>query len=261
MNIAESALGVKHWLQRSASFLTMFLMRVLGIETSGEMGSVGIVSGEVTLAEINFIATLKQGEKLFPAIESALKLAEMHKDKLEMISVATGPGSFTGLRIGIASAKGLAQALGVPLVGISSFEVYKKAASFRTGKVWLLLPDRKDWIYTQCFENEKMTEEAQVILVEDWLRRMTKEAPKDVFFIGPGAELHRSSLESIKSGTIAPERLNQPSGTAIASLGLERFARDSADQIREIEPLYLQPLMADSIKPSKTTKIIQFAAS
>ncbi|MBI1729879.1 tRNA (adenosine(37)-N6)-threonylcarbamoyltransferase complex dimerization subunit type 1 TsaB [Candidatus Acetothermia bacterium] len=236
-------------------------MHVLGIETSGEMGSVGIISRGKTLAEINFAATLKQGEKLFPAVDSALKLAEIDKTELGLISVATGPGSFTGLRIGIASAKGMAQALEIPLVGVPSFDIYTSAASYWGGKIWALLPDRKDWIYTQCFKSGQMAEAAQAVLVEHWLQRIGNEAQENMFFIGPGAESHRKRLESIKGAIVAPQRLNEPSGTAIAKLGLERFDRDSVNQIRDIEPLYLQALMPDTVKPAKTTKIIQFGRS
>ena len=105
-------------------------MLVLGLETSGEMGSVGVINSEEALAEISFAAILKHGEKLLPAVQSALDLAEVEREEIELIAVATGPGSFTGLRIGLATAKGLSEALGTPIVGIPSADVYARATRF-----------------------------------------------------------------------------------------------------------------------------------
>lgn len=219
------------------------VMLVLGLETAGEHGCVGLVQDDRVLSEIVFHAAMKHGERLLPAVEAALELAEIQKRDLDLIVASVGPGSFTGLRIGLSMAKGLARALEIPLVGVSAFEAYAQRAAFWPGPVWVLLPDRRDWIYAAGYEADQVAHAPQALPLGEFLEGLTAPGPGRVLFIGPGAELHHDALAGY--GVVASSAMNRPSGVQIAQLGLERYRRSKGgDALYTLEPLYLQPPLA-----------------
>ncbi|MDQ3035508.1 MAG: tRNA (adenosine(37)-N6)-threonylcarbamoyltransferase complex dimerization subunit type 1 TsaB, partial [Myxococcota bacterium] len=93
-------------------------MRVLAFDTSGDHGVVAVTTNGEVRAELHSRARSRQGESLLPAIERALAMGELTIGDIDLIAVGLGPGSFTGLRIGVATAKGLALARGTPVVGV-----------------------------------------------------------------------------------------------------------------------------------------------
>jgi len=224
-------------------------MLVLGLETAGEQGSVGLVRDDELLGEQTFSAALRHGEVLLCAIDTTLKMSQVGREDLELIAVSLGPGSFTGLRIGIATAKGLARALGIPLVGVSAFEAYAHLAAFWEGSVWVLLPDRRDRVYYCGFRQGERLLPPQAGSLSAFLER-AREVHNSIdraLFIGPGVEPHRGVLlEHFPRGVIAPAVLNRPSGLLIARLGLERYLEKGQDELYELEPLYLQPPLAET---------------
>ncbi len=213
-------------------------MLIAGLDTGGEQGCVGLQREGRPLSEIAFSAALKQGEKLLPALDAALKLAGSRRGELELLAVSIGPGSFTSLRIGIATAKGLARALKIPIVGVSTIEAYARAADFWEGPVWVLLVDRRDWVYAAGYHQGKLLAPVQTVLLETLMQKL--ESPEGLLFIGPGAEEHRARLRArFGPRAVAPPILNRPSGLQMARLGWETYQRSGHDEFYELEPHYL----------------------
>lgn len=240
----------------------------MGLETASEQGCVGLLEDDRPLCELVFEATMAHGEKLLPAIEAALKLSGISKRDLELIAVSRGPGSFTGLRIGLAIAKGLARALGIPLVGVPGFAVYARKVAPWPGPVWVLLPDRREWLYVSVFRSGEEILAPQVLALEELLARLragesVREGER-ALLLGPGVEAHREALAQARGpGVLAPAALNLPSGVEIARLGRERFSREGRDELRELEPLYVQepPIRVPSQRPSQRQPRAQKAVS
>ncbi len=209
-------------------------MIVLGIETSHEHGSLGLCAQSQLDGEVLFSTELGPGERLLPALESLLALNTVTKDQLELIAVATGPGSFTSLRIGMAVGKGLAQALGLPIVGVPTMDTYAEKVSFFSGKICVVLPDRRDLVYYALYEGTtRITSERSSsihALCEELSRLST-------LCIGPGAERHRAPLERV--ALVAPAALNQPSGALVALAGAKRYLHTQRDELWTLEPLYV----------------------
>ncbi|OGF56904.1 MAG: tRNA (adenosine(37)-N6)-threonylcarbamoyltransferase complex dimerization subunit type 1 TsaB [Candidatus Fraserbacteria bacterium RBG_16_55_9] len=221
-------------------------MLIVGWDTGGERGSVGLLGDDRPLSEIDFSAALKQGEKLLPALDMALRLAEAPRCDIGLISVSIGPGSFTGLRIGIATAKGLARSLGIPMVGVPAVDSYARAANFWDGPVWVLLSDRRDWIYAASYRKSKSLAPVQAIALEAFCK--IQEGSERTLFVGPGAEQHRTKLTGkIEGSVVASAGLNRPSGLQIASLGWEKYCRSGCDELYELEPVYLQAPLAEAM--------------
>jgi tRNA threonylcarbamoyladenosine biosynthesis protein TsaB len=225
-------------------------MLTLGIDTAGEQGAVGLCRGAEGLSELNFIATLQHGEKLLPAIEAVLRWGEVYQEELELIAVSTGPGSFTGLRIGMAVAKGLARALEVPLVGVPTLAAYARMVSFWPGPVYALMPDRRELVYWAGYRNGERFTAERVEPIETLLASLLRE-PQGSLLIGPGAERHRSLIaQRAPALTIAPAIFNRPSGLQVAWLGLATYQAKGQDERDTLEPLYAQAPLAQAKGPN-----------
>lgn len=216
-------------------------MTTLGIETSHEQGSVGLYRDGQLVGEVLFSTELGPGERLLPAVESVLTLTKITQEQLELIAVARGPGSFTSLRIGMAVGKGLAQALGIPIVGVPSMAAYAEKVSFLSGKICVVLPDRRDLVYYALYENTRqiIPETSSTI---NALQEQLAQLPDLALCIGPGAERHRQALEQIV--TVAPTALNRPSGALCAQLGARQYAQSQQNELWTLEPLYVHHLLA-----------------
>jgi tRNA threonylcarbamoyladenosine biosynthesis protein TsaB len=209
-------------------------MMVLGIETSHEHGSLGLSREDQLVGEVLFSTELGPGERLLPALESLLALNAVTKDQIELIAVARGPGSFTSLRIGMAVGKGLAHALGLPIVGVPTMDTYAEKVSFLSGKICVVLPDRRDLVYYALYEGTtQMTTERS-----SSIHALCEElSHSSAFCVGPGAQRHRALLERV--ARVAPAALNQPSGALVALIGAARFRHTQRDELWTLEPLYV----------------------
>ncbi len=216
-------------------------MLTLGIDTATEIGSVGLTDGPSAIGELTFSARMGQAERLIQAIDRLLELVRLRVEALELIAVSAGPGSFTGLRIGLATAKGLAQALRIPLVGVPTAESYARRVEFWPGRVSVLIHDRRNLVYRTDFVGVEMrldlerVEEIETVLVEDLTGRL---------LLGGGAERYREELIA-RGGMVAPRGLNLPSGLEVALLGAAKFAIAREDELFSLEPHYLQRPLAE----------------
>lgn len=219
-------------------------MRTLGLDTAGEFGSVSVLNGSHPVSELTFEARADHGGKLTPALDAALKLAGVARTEIGLIAVSSGPGSFTGLRIGLAFAKGLARAIDCPLVGVPTLESYAERARFWPGPTWVLVPDRRESVYRAVYQGSELVEAPSPYRIDDLIAETTTtQADEEVgpLIIGPGMTIHRSALEHGLPGVhFGSAALAQPSGATVGRLGLERHGRDASDELYELEPLYAQ---------------------
>ncbi len=220
-------------------------MITLGIDTACEIGSVGLADGEKLLGELTYQAAMSQSEKLLVSVDKLFKVTEVEKKDLELISVSTGPGSFTGLRIGIATAKGLALSLGVPLIGVPTCETYQARVSFWPGKICVLIMDRRNLVYQALFEQGKKVIRESSTSKEKVFEKAGK-ASDDIpwLFIGSGAKKYRKEIKKV-GGITAPPSLNLPSSFTVGRLGQRRIKTGKSDQLLELEPLYAQRPVAE----------------
>lgn len=225
-------------------------MLTLGIDTATEQGSVGLCRDQEPRGELMFSAAMSQSEKLILAIEQLLSLNEIRKQELELIAISTGPGSFTGLRIGAATAKGLARALNIPLVGVPNADAYALSHFKGAGtgacpyKVCVLLPDRRNLVYYAVFSNGTKLSEERSSTIEALVEELQRMEDR-VLLIGAGVEKHRDILTKLPNIAIAPLTLNRPSAVNIALLGAQKFRRTQKDELYELEPMYVQKPLAE----------------
>ncbi len=220
---------------------------ILTIQTASPGGSLAITDGERLLAEINLDIRKTPTEWLLQSIEDLLTKADLAKDALDAIGVVVGPGSFTGLRVGMATAKGLSLATGCPLLGISSLRCLAMQLPFTSLPVCVMLDARKQEVYAALFSWQggypHPVAKERVIKPEILLSEITDET----LFVGNGALVYRPLIvrQLAERAHFAPAFLNLPRAAAAAALALHEWQSGRTFSADELMPSYLRPTEAE----------------
>jgi len=193
-------------------------MLILGIETSNTILSVALVEDDKALIEITEIAKNNHSERLMPVIEQAFKEVGRTVNELDLIAVAEGPGSYTGIRIGVTVAKTLAWTCKIPLVGISSLEVLARNLS-TDGIIVPLFDARRQTVFAAAYDGltyQPLIPEGHYAL-ENLLEKL-KPLEKTIYFIGEDVAIYWEKIAdvlSIKASRVETPNLNQPHATTL----------------------------------------------
>jgi tRNA threonylcarbamoyladenosine biosynthesis protein TsaB len=213
-------------------------MLTLGVDTSESLGGVALYD-EGRLAETRMMDTpLSHAERLFPLIETILEACEVDRSQVELVSINQGPGSFTGLRIGLAAMKGFCQSLDVPLIGVDGTQVYRQLVE-NYQRVCVVLSSRRDLYYVRWFGGSRPKGPTVVMREAKLIARLGQEE-RELVLVGSGARQLGEHLQPWQHIRIAPEAANQPSPLAVAQWGSKNYV---ADQLYSVEPLYVEPLL------------------
>ncbi|MEJ2491496.1 MAG: tRNA (adenosine(37)-N6)-threonylcarbamoyltransferase complex dimerization subunit type 1 TsaB [Desulfuromonadales bacterium] len=220
---------------------------LLTIQTATPAGSVAVTDGSALLAEINLQCRRTPTDWLMPMIDMLLTTTERDKKQLDGIAVVRGPGSFTGLRVGLATAKGLSLALDCPLLGISSLQSLAMQLPFAERPVCVMLDARKQEVYSAVYRwhggGPRPVTEERVARPE----KILAEIDEETLFVGSGASVYRSLIvrQMADRAHFAPAFIDLPRAAAAASLAQQDWAagvRCTADQLM---PVYLRPSEAE----------------
>ncbi len=200
------------------------MSKTLAIDTSSFVMGIAVTDGEKTLGEI--ITNMKKNHsiRLMPAIEQLMKEVGLAPKQLEKIVVAAGPGSYTGVRIGVTTAKTLAWSLNIPIVGVSSLAVMAQGGCYFSGVVSPIIDARRGQVYTGLYKNGKPVTEDwaqdQIVLLETWLKRLAK-VDERVLFIGQDLALHQALIVDIlgEQAEFAPASVHLPRPSELARIG------------------------------------------
>ena len=220
---------------------------LLTIQTASPAGSLALSDGERLLAELNLDIRSTATDWLLQSIEDLLVKTDIKKGDLDAIGVVRGPGSFTGLRVGMATAKGLSLAANCPLLGISSLQCLAMQLPFASLPVCVMLDARKQEVYTALYNWEaglpNPVSEERVVKPEMLLSDITGET----LFVGNGALVYRSLIVRQLAGRahFAPAFLNLPRAGAAAALGLAEWQAGRCFSPDALMPAYLRPSEAE----------------
>ena len=221
-------------------------LKVLALDTSTMMSSVAIVDGEHVIAEQNLNNKIGHSERLIPSIDTVLKTAGCKLADIDAFAVAIGPGSFTGLRIGLAAAKGFAFSLGRPVVGISSLKALAYNLSGSEYLVASILDARRGEYYIAVNRFNGSSIEnilADSVMPPDELIDYIKSLKEKVAFVGDGVCRLRDVIdEQLGDSAILPlPDAIYPSASNIARLAHKRLDSGDADLISMCRPFIREP--------------------
>lgn len=223
-------------------------MKVLGIDTSTSCASVGLVDDEEVISEYLLNTPLTHSERLLVAIELVLGGTHLTMGDLDGWAISLGPGSFTGLRIGASTVKGLAFATQKPVVGVPTLDVLASQISFTPYLICPILNARKSELYSSFYRYEegnlpKRLSPYQAIRPEE----LVKKIQEQTIFIGDGVKIYGDDLrKSLPSFALFPSPpLNFPHGTMVARLGVEFLRKGERLDLAAFVPLYVRPSEAE----------------
>ncbi len=223
--------------------------RLLLLETSGRVGRVGLAEGGKLVAEGHLDATRRHARDLAPTVRDLLKSQGWRPKDIAAILASQGPGSYTGLRVGIMSAKVFAYATGCRILGIDTFAAIAPQAR-PASSVDVIADAQQDKVYCQSFflSDHVLTQAAtplRVLTLDQWHAEL---APGQ-FVTGPGLETYRDRLPA---GIKLIEAAHwHPRLESLLRVGLERLHRGEADDLLKLEPLYLRPSSAEENWPRR----------
>ena len=218
-------------------------MSILAIDTATQVSSVAVVSRERLAAELTMQARLTHSETLMPHIEQVLKMAGVKKENLEGIAVSIGPGSFTGLRIGLAAAKAMAYALSLPVVGVPTLAALAYHYPIAGTHLVSLLDAQKGNAYVGQYRwAHGVLQEAAPVAVYSVAEIVAMCAAVDepVVLLGDVAQKMRGKLELPPNVMLAPAHLVMPRAACVAMYGLDRLEKGETDNIMALEPCYIR---------------------
>lgn len=221
-------------------------MSILSIDTSSQVSSVAVLSAERVAAELSMQGALTHSETLMPHIGTALEMARVKKNELEGVAVSIGPGSFTGLRIGLAAAKMMAYALHIPLIAVPTLEALAHHTICEGVRLVPMMDAQKGNVYAQEFAWEPGAEgltlrEAHplVILPRTEVLAGLAHSTQPVLLLGDA--MQKKGADELPTGVrLAPIHARMPRAACVGLASLTRLARGAVDDPVTIAPLYLR---------------------
>lgn len=231
-------------------------MKVLGIDSSGLVATVAVAEDDNLLAEYTVNYKKTHSQTLLPMLDEIVRMTELDLSTLDAVAVAAGPGSFTGLRIGAATAKGLGLALGKPLVEVPTLEGLAYNLYGTSHLVCPMMDARRSQVYTGIYEFEqeelKALESQTAVSVQE-LTEKVNGLGREIIFLGDGVPVYRDILcENLKVPYhFAPAHMNKQREGAVAALGLRYLAAGRTVHAREHRPDYLRMSQAERERAEK----------
>jgi tRNA threonylcarbamoyladenosine biosynthesis protein TsaB len=224
-------------------------MLLLAIDTSTLAGSICLLQDERVIGELSLNLGLKHTERLLPGMDWLFSELKIEPKAVGAIAVGIGPVSFTGLRVGLVSAKGLAMSLGVPIVGVSSLEALALPLKFYGGKILAVLDAKKSQVFAGFYQGggELVPLGGELVVNPDQLLPMLEDG---MLVTGEGFRVYRQLLLSSGKKIIdAGFEFDFPKASSIAKIGLEKIKAGKSDQVDGLAPVYLRPSDAEFSKP------------
>lgn len=237
----------------------MRIMKILGIDSSGLVASAAIADEKNIIAEFTVNNKQTHSQTLLPMIEKVVDMSGIELEQIDAIAIAAGPGSFTGLRIGSATAKGIGLALKKPVVSVPTLEGLAYRVSVFDGIICPIMDARRNQVYTGIYKMDKgnlvCLSEQKAVDIYEIMEELEKYDEK-VIFLGDGVEVQRETIEKEfkKEYCFAPIHLSKQSAAAVAVLGDIYFNQGKAEDAAEHKPIYLRKSQAEREREERLKK-------
>lgn len=223
---------------------------ILAIDSSSLVASVALADEDTTIAEYTTNLKKTHSQTLLPMIDEIFRMTGLDKNILEAIAVTLGPGSFTGLRIGAATAKGLALALDLPIIGVSTLETMAYNMNHCNKLICPIMDARRNQVYTGIYrcadEQLEMLKEPCAISLEQLVKDINQLGEK-VIFIGDGIPVSRAYIEEhIRVDYyFAQSHLNRQRSASLAAIAIQRLAKGLTENADTFAPEYMRLSQAE----------------
>ncbi len=218
-------------------------MLIFGIDTCSAVATSALFDGEKLIAQTVVNHKKTHSQKIMPQIENLFALCELDVNDVDVFASAVGPGSFTGVRIGVATIKGMAQALNKPCVAVSTLEALAYPFTHFSGIVCPILDARRGQVYNALFEQGKRICPDRALALSGLLEELKG---KQVMFLGDGAIPYQEEiLSAMPDALFAPKVLNMNLAGNVCEVAYKKFQEGEAVLANELIPSYVRLSQAE----------------
>ncbi len=214
-------------------------MRVIGIETSGNIGSVAVCEDDTVVGERYFEKGMRHGKELITSIKAIFEDIHWKPDNIDLIAVSAGPGSYTGLRVGITCAKTLAYALNKPVVAVPTLDVLAENALADSYSVCPILDAKRMCVYACVYKCRNGTKERASDFLIIPPGELLALLPRPVIIFGDGTKPYLETFNQ-EGIMIGEEEMGIAKARAVARLGRRLYESGERCNIATLAPLYLR---------------------
>jgi len=225
-------------------------MRIIAVDSSGLVATVAVVEDDSMIAEYTINYKKTHSQTLMPMLDEIIKMTDIDLSTIEAIAVAAGPGSFTGLRIGSATAKGMGLALNIPVIGVPTVDALAYNL-WDTGKIICPIMDaRREQVYTGIYEFEdgeyKVLEPQMAVSVKELIDKLNAIG-REVIFLGDGVPVYKELIDSLAKVPVsyAPAHMSRQRAGAVGVLGIKLYKEGKYETAAEHKPEYLRLSQAE----------------
>ncbi|MCM1174376.1 MAG: tRNA (adenosine(37)-N6)-threonylcarbamoyltransferase complex dimerization subunit type 1 TsaB [Blautia sp.] len=224
-------------------------MKLIALDSSGLVASVAVVEDDILIAEYTIQYKKTHSQTLLPMLDEVRNMIELDLQEVDAIAVASGPGSFTGLRIGSATAKGLSLAMGKPIVAVPTLDGLAYNLYGTDKAVCPIMDARRSQVYTGIYEFLPEKDGYRLAIIKrqcavafDELARELNALGREVIFLGDGVPVFRERMKEIMQTpyTLAPAHMNRQRAASIGALGSLCYAQGRVVGGAEFVPEYLR---------------------
>ena len=224
-------------------------MKVLGIDTSSLATSIAVIEDNKLICEYTVNTKKTHSQKLMPMIENMLKISEVNVNDMDIIAICQGPGSFTGLRIGMATAKALSHVNNLPIVGVNSLELLAGNMDLTDKKICSILDAQRTQVYTgqYKFENNKLVELKSIDVVEiDDLLEELKDSKEQWILVGEAVYKYEDKIKEIENIYIPAPSHNVNKASSLCSIAMNKYNQNiDVYDCYSINPVYIRKSQAE----------------
>lgn len=222
-------------------------MKILSLDTSATVASVAITDGNTPLAEYTLNAKNTHSETLLPMVEAALDALSLNVSDIDLFALSAGPGSFTGVRIGAATVKGLAFGSDKPCIEVSTLEALAQNLVFKQGLICPVMNARRSQVYTALFRSNgkeltRLMPDSALSIEE--LDELLSQYGEPIALVGDGYQITEQGFRKTKI-CFVPEALRLQSALSVAAIALKKYESDEVCTDSSLSVNYLRPSQAE----------------
>jgi tRNA threonylcarbamoyladenosine biosynthesis protein TsaB len=215
-------------------------LKILGIDTSSKVLSIAVSENTGIIREESHLINRKHSSLLVPKIDGLLKKSGIKIRRIDAFIVGLGPGSFTGLRIGVSTVKGFCMALKKPCIGVASIDAIARNATAGYSPIVPIIDAKRGQVYAAIYAKkwDQVIRKSGYLLIE--IEKLMKKIKGEAVFLGDGVGLYREKISNLdKNAIFLEEKYWYPRAGNLIKLGFDSIKKHKKPDLSRLEPMYM----------------------